>query len=137
MITSITDYKDLIHSFVNKEINTIQFEEKYLKLFKYDDSLNEETYKILSPLFTAVEEFCPFPELREEGDVDEQQLFRQAVVTLEQLKQFDLAVVPARSMEDAQILIIEKVVERKLLEMLPHMIEGALLKRQLPAHLAK
>ncbi len=27
--------------------------------------------KILSPLFTAVEEFCPFPEFREEGDTDE------------------------------------------------------------------
>ncbi len=88
MRTSIIDYKVLIRSFVSSEISAIRFEAEYLKLFKRDDSLDEEAYKILSPLFWAVEDFCSFPELREEDDIDEQQLFEQAVTALEKLEQF-------------------------------------------------
>ncbi|MCP4700737.1 MAG: hypothetical protein GY862_28365, partial [Gammaproteobacteria bacterium] len=58
MRTSIADYKELIRSFVSNEISALQFEEKYLKLFKRDDSLDEKAYKVLSPLFWAVEDFC-------------------------------------------------------------------------------
>jgi hypothetical protein len=92
MNASLPVYIDLITSFVEKKITPAQFEKKYLQLFKYDESRSEEIYEILNPLFWAVEDFCPYPELREKGDIDEDRLLESAITTLDNLKKIDSSI---------------------------------------------
>ncbi len=123
MNSSIFTYRNLIASFIEKKLTAVQFEAEYLDLFKYDESRTEEMYEILNPLFWAVEDFCPDPELREEGDLDENQLSEAAKVTLKKLDELNEIANPENGIDTEELA----VVLRKLLqEMLPDMLKEAL-----------
>ncbi len=64
----------------------------FRKLFQYDDrtDVTEAEYVIINNLFWAVEDFCSYPELRDEGDLDEIQLLQAAKVALEALEKLEI-----------------------------------------------
>lgn len=89
MTSPIIHYQKLIESFVEGRQSATQFETDYLHLFKHDRSRSKEVYPILSNLFWAVEDFCPYPDLRENGDLDENQLLDAAKVALQALRNLE------------------------------------------------
>jgi hypothetical protein len=90
MKMQLLPYTQLIQSFVEGKLSATDFEAEYLKLFQDDKTdLTEAEYVILNNLFWAVEDFCSYSELRDEGDLDEIQLLQAAEVALEALKQLE------------------------------------------------
>lgn len=80
---------NLISSFVKGEITTTDFESKYLALFKNDPALGpDEVFLVLNKLFTDVDAFCDNPDLRDEDDLNEEQLRQCSVDALEKLRSF-------------------------------------------------
>ena len=68
-------YVHLMKSFVENKIDANEFERRYLSMFKSDtNSWTEAEYETLNNLFGEVDAFCADPELRDEGDIDEEQL---------------------------------------------------------------
>jgi hypothetical protein len=71
----LKEYFTLMESFHSGEIAADQFEKKYLVLFKADQRLfPEEIFNVLNGLFSNVDAFVAAPEIREQNDLDEQQL---------------------------------------------------------------
>jgi len=142
MNSSISAYKELIVLFTNKkEISASKFEEEFLKLFKSDESCNNETYEIIKPLFYAVEDFCSSPELCDKDDLDENQLAKVAKTTLEKLEKLQLVddkniqtietevnveqlLVKLCNFMDILPVFIEKTIEEKLNDILPPIVKN-------------
>lgn len=83
----IQPYVRLIESFANDQIDGEQFEKSFLEMFKNDSSqFNEQEYEILNGLFYDVEDFVADPAIRDEGDLDEQQLKTKSEVHLKKLR---------------------------------------------------
>jgi hypothetical protein len=79
-------YVHLMKSFVENEIDASEFERRYLSLFKSDtNSWTEAEYESLNNLFAEVDAFCADPELRDENDIDEEQLKEATKITLKRL----------------------------------------------------
>jgi hypothetical protein len=79
-------YVHLMKSFVENEIDASEFERRYLSLFKSDtNSWTEAEYESLNHLFAEVDAFCADPELRDENDIDEEQLKEATKMTLKRL----------------------------------------------------
>ena len=82
---------NLIERFIEGKLSTIDFETKYLSLWRKarDDGslseLNEVTEGALDKLFTAVDVYCPNEELRDEFDINEAQLLNVAKITFNKL----------------------------------------------------
>ncbi|GEM_PF-952327 len=124
MKSTIYPYGTLINSFMQGQLSALQFEAEYLKLFEYDNTdFSETEYKILNTLFWAVEDFCADPTLRDEGDLDENQLLEAANVASEALKSleaketFTIEVKPdveisSDELEKRLSLMIEKQLEK-------------------------
>lgn len=89
MTSSTLPYRQLIVAFLENKLSATQFEVAYLHLFKHDSSRSKEVYPILSNLFWAVEDFCAYPELRDESDLDETQLLQVAKVALDALEKLE------------------------------------------------
>jgi len=82
----IENYVTNIKQFVDGEITACQFEVSYLKAFKKQEKeLPENVFEILNELFTDTDAFCSDPELREEDDIDDQELLRRAELALKRL----------------------------------------------------
>ena len=76
----------LLTQFVSGEITAIQFEKIYLKTFlKEEEIFSERVEDILNDLFFDVEDYCQYPDLRDEGDLDEEGLLRNAKNALDKL----------------------------------------------------
>jgi Bacterial self-protective colicin-like immunity len=71
----LSDYVQLIDSFVHGEISALEFERVYLQMFQEDPTMRPEAeYSILDRLFADVDTFCDDPDLRDIDDLDEKQL---------------------------------------------------------------
>ena len=76
-------YVHLMQSFVENKIDANEFERRYLSMFKSDtNSWTEAEYENLNNLFAEVDAFCADPELRDENDIDEEQLREATKMTL-------------------------------------------------------
>jgi len=138
MNSLISAYKDLIVLFVDKKkIGASEFETEFLKLFEGDKSYDENFYEIIKPLFYAVEDFCSNPEIRDDDDLDENQLAEAAKETLDKLeKLYAVNGKKLQAVEDKvninQLLIdilpslIDRMVEEKLNRILPLIIKKTL-----------
>jgi len=83
----LSEYASLIRNFVDAEIDGSSFESQYLATFKSDATIHsEEVFSALDTLFAAVDAFVADLELREEGDLDEQQLREKATDTYRKLQ---------------------------------------------------
>ena len=83
-------FEKLISDYVQGNISVDIFEKEYINLFRKlrdsDASLQDEVEEIISILFTDIDCFCGDPELREEEDIDEQELLKRATSAFERLK---------------------------------------------------
>ncbi len=71
----LAEYFRLMESFNSGEITSDQFERKYLALFKADPRIfPQEIFDVLNGLFSDVDAFVADPEIRDQDDLDEQQL---------------------------------------------------------------
>lgn len=85
---NLQPYMELIGSFVHGQITDKVFERSYLDLFMGDDTIsNDVDFDVLNDLFYEVEEYCTDPSLRDEGDMDKEQLRRKSAETLVKLKE--------------------------------------------------
>lgn len=85
---NLQPYIELIDSFVHGQMTDKVFERSYLDLFTGDDTIsNDVDFDVLNDLFYEVEEYCTDPSLRDDGDMDEEQLRQKGAETLVKLKE--------------------------------------------------
>jgi len=83
-------YVSLIESFVASEIDGATFEARFLELYKNDDSAwTPAAFDVLDGLFAEVDDFTPYPELRDPGDPTEDDFRAQAERRLQRLLALD------------------------------------------------
>jgi hypothetical protein len=71
----ISRYTRLIEKFVGGEISAQVFQQRYLPLFKSDDSaFPEPIFLILDKLFSDVDCYCSDPAIRDSEELDDEQL---------------------------------------------------------------
>jgi len=71
----LAPYLDLLTSFTQSKLSATEFESRFFELFKHDETdWPEPVFLVLDRLFGAVDAFCVDPKLREERDLDEEQL---------------------------------------------------------------
>jgi len=79
-------YIKLIEEFLANNIRPLTFEQKYLEMFKKDETQWLETeYEVLNGLFGDVDAFCADDSLRDADDLNEQQLRESAGAALKTL----------------------------------------------------
>lgn len=81
-------YLLLLKVFVQGEIDALEFEVIFLRLYKNDPEMwPPEVFEILESLFGAVDEYCSDPHLREEaGGLSDEDLRAAAVSALANLE---------------------------------------------------
>jgi hypothetical protein len=85
---SINEYLSLIKAFISGAIKVLEFETKYLELFKSDECIREEAvFLVLDKLFSDVDIFCADPSIRKPNDLDEEGLIQAATYAYDQLKE--------------------------------------------------
>lgn len=71
----VRPYVDLIDQFLSGGCSAIEFETEYLRVFTDDDAERpDKVFRVLDRLFAEVDAFVADPELRDEGDLDEEGL---------------------------------------------------------------
>ena len=75
MNSNLRPYVTLLETFCNHEMEAAEFEKQYLSAFKADESdWADDEFEVLDELFAAVDAFCADSELRDDEDLDEDQL---------------------------------------------------------------
>ena len=88
----LNPYIHLMESFLAHKIDASEFERRYFSMFKNDtSSWTEAEYENLNYLFGELDAFCADPELRDENDIDEDQLREAAKMTLANLSSLTAA----------------------------------------------
>ena len=86
MKSNIIFYVKLIDDFLKGRIPIDILIRVFLYVSKRDNELTKKEEEIILKLFWAIEDYVPYPEIREEGDLDEEDLLRVAKEVLEELK---------------------------------------------------
>lgn len=82
----LEQYVLLINQFVSGSISTSQFEVSYLDMFKSEKKeFPQDTYNVLNELFSDVDAYCGDPCLRDDEDLDDEQLLSRATEALKKL----------------------------------------------------
>ncbi|AWV90447.1 colicin immunity domain-containing protein [Bradymonas sediminis] len=78
----------IVDSFVKRSLSPEEFERTYLRAFldQGRQPLDDREYDILGELFFAVEDYCRYPAIRDETDLDEIELYNRACLALSRLK---------------------------------------------------
>lgn len=83
-------YIELLENFLSGKITAHDFEGAYLDLFKNDATeWSEDEFAVLDELFADVDAFCEDPELRDERDLDENELRQKCGTALKKLKSLE------------------------------------------------
>jgi hypothetical protein len=86
MSALVQKYIELISFFENGEITAIEFDSKFHSLFISESGdLSESDYGVFNELWYVVEDFCEFPEARDQGDPDEKDLLASAKLAKDNL----------------------------------------------------
>jgi len=86
MKDNIAFYINLINDLIEGKISPSSFERIFPYVFNRDDNLNKDEYTILNKLYYVVEDYVSNPEIRDENDLNDEDLFREAIETLHRLK---------------------------------------------------
>ena len=71
----LRQYESLIDKFLLEEMDILEFEKKYLAMFKGDETMWEYgEFLILNGVFTDLDAFCEDDSIRDEDDLNEGQL---------------------------------------------------------------
>lgn len=82
-------YKSLCSKFIKGDMKDVHFEKLYLKMFINEkNDMSNSIYLILNELFLDVEDYCSDITLRDEGDIDEEELLKRTKIALEKLDEF-------------------------------------------------
>lgn len=80
-------YATLARSFVNDEISASQFEDAYLTLFRNETKyLPKEFASPINEIFYDVDAYVADPALREDGDLDDEQLKERVTASTAKLQ---------------------------------------------------
>jgi hypothetical protein len=80
-------YATLARSFVNGEISPLQFEDAYLALFRNETKyIPEEFASPINEIFYDVDAYVADPALRDDGDLDDEQLKERVAASMERLQ---------------------------------------------------
>lgn len=80
-------YANLVNDYLSSKISVLDFEQKYLEMFKKDETLwIGEEFDVLNDLFGDLDAFCYDSTIRTSEDLDEVQLRNKAEVASEKLK---------------------------------------------------
>lgn len=83
----LSKYIELLLSFLHNRISPLDFEHAYLNLYLNDATeWSEAEFAVLDELFGDVDAFCADPKLRDQEDLDEEQLRQKCKIALEKLK---------------------------------------------------
>ena len=83
----LNSYIELLHLFLNGQISAVDFEQRFLALYRDDKTMRPDNeFSILDQLFGDVDAFCADDSLREIGDLNEVQLRERSSVALKALK---------------------------------------------------
>lgn len=83
----LNDYLELMELFHSGQITSVQFETRYLALFKADQRLfPAEIFSVLNQLFSDVDAFVADPNIRGRNDLDEEQLLTSSRAAYERLE---------------------------------------------------
>lgn len=85
MKSNICFYVNLIDDLLNSKIPIDIFERVFLYVSKRDNELSKSEEEIILKLFYAVEDYVSDPEIRDESDLNEEDLLRVAKETLQEL----------------------------------------------------
>jgi hypothetical protein len=86
----IEKYIDLINKYLKHKITVSEFETKYLYMFKNEkENIPEKYYTILDSFFSDIDMFCIDDELRDDGDLNENELRNSAQKVINLLKQYE------------------------------------------------
>jgi hypothetical protein len=77
---------ELIASFVEGKLDAGSFEKKFLELRRSSGDMPEKVEEVVDNLFYDVDAFVEDPALRDEDDIDEEQLRESAQVALKALR---------------------------------------------------
>ncbi len=84
----IDEYVTLLHVFVSGQIDGETFEQRYYSLFSIDTTIRgEPVFPALNDVFQITDWFYADPGLREQGDLDEEQLRDRARAALRVLSE--------------------------------------------------
>lgn len=85
---ALKKYMELISQFISNDITLLQFNTRYLELFKQETVIfGGEIYETLNNLFLDIDQYCGDPNLWEEGDLNDEQLLESAKKSLIKLQQ--------------------------------------------------
>ncbi|MBK7704669.1 MAG: hypothetical protein IPN69_14470 [Acidobacteria bacterium] len=83
----LKDYVTLINEYLSDKISVLDFEQRYLEMFKQDETLwTGEEFAVLNDLFSDLDAFCYDSTIRDSEDLDEPQLRNRAEIALEKLE---------------------------------------------------
>jgi len=89
----LDEYVSLMDAFAGGRIPVDVFERRYLDLFQSDQTMREEfIFRTIEDVFFAVDEYCGDPDLRDEYDIDEEQLRERVRTALRVLADLRTAV---------------------------------------------
>lgn len=87
---ALTEYVHLLEKCSTGQISAIEFEREFLTLFKGHTTIRPEAeFLILDKLFASVDAFCSDLEIRDEDDLNEEDLrqeCREAVKAIKELR---------------------------------------------------
>lgn len=83
-------YLKILVNFVNHRMSAPEFEDQFLKIWRADNYLftgrfSEQINIVLSTLMSDVDQYCSIVEIRDENDLDDNQLLECARLALEKL----------------------------------------------------
>ena len=78
-MSHINKYVMLISNFVTGKIPADEFENSYMRMFKNESEFfSDSGFNILNDLFFDVESYCSNPDLKDDDDIDEEELLARA-----------------------------------------------------------
>ena len=85
MKSNICFYINLIDDLLNSKISIDVFERVFLFVSKRDNELSKKEETIILKLFNAVEDYVSDPEIRNESNLNDEDLLRVAKETMQEL----------------------------------------------------
>ncbi|QUH00754.1 hypothetical protein HUO13_07945 [Saccharopolyspora erythraea] len=87
MSNDVADYVGLIHAFKVGALSAPRFQAQYMSMFKSATRhFPEPVYEILNELFLDCDEYVADPSLRDDEDLDDDQLHQRAAQALTRLE---------------------------------------------------
>lgn len=92
MPAHLETYITLLTAFIADKIDVLNFEKKFLQLFKNETrTLSRTEFKILDRLFADVDAYCADPQLRDKEDLNEIELREKCKAALQRLQALEHA----------------------------------------------